>query len=326
MEKSVEPFETKGLNSLAKQTQALIYGLAVGDALGVPVEFYIRDTFQITDMAGYGTHNQPLGTWSDDTSLTLALLEHLSEGSDLPALMDKFVAYREGYLTPYNHCFDIGNATNQAISRYLGGASPVNSGGADERDNGNGALMRISPLAVLLIGEEDFSLKAKVIEKYTRITHAHPRSLVGSIIYVQVLIGLLSGLDLPTTLRQTKELLLEYLATDPVLAAEFEQCYLEIFSPKFLLKPRAEVRSTGYVVDSLKAAIWCVGTTADFPSAVLQAVNLGEDTDTIGAITGTLAAAIYQLSGIPENWLNRLAAKSLIDEKINDFTKWLSAN
>lgn len=104
---------------LKQMIHSVIYGLAIGDALGIPVEFNDRDSYQILDMVGYGTYNQPAGTWSDDTSLSLALIEHLCEDSDLNGLMDKFVAYRQGYLTPFGYCFDIGVATNQAIERYL---------------------------------------------------------------------------------------------------------------------------------------------------------------------------------------------------------------
>ncbi|WP_193438514.1 ADP-ribosylglycohydrolase family protein, partial [Streptococcus suis] len=149
-EKWAEDSKQIGLYNRKQQAQAVIYGLAIGDAIGVPFEFRERDTFTVKDMVGYGTYNLPAGTWSDDTSLTLALMEHLSEKSKLSDLMDKFVAYRNGYLTPYGDCFDIGIATNQAIERYLAGNLPEESGGSGERDNGNGALMRISPLALIL--------------------------------------------------------------------------------------------------------------------------------------------------------------------------------
>lgn len=87
-------------NPTLEQVRAVLYGFVVGDVLGVPVEFKTRDTYTVTDMQGYGTYDQPPGTWSDDTSLTLALMEHLAEGSDRAALMDKFLAYfQQGYLT-----------------------------------------------------------------------------------------------------------------------------------------------------------------------------------------------------------------------------------
>ena len=111
----------ENLESLREMISAVIYGLVIGDSLGVPVEFEERDNYILDDMIGYGTYHQPPGTWSDDTSLTLALMEHLGEKSNLSILMDKFVAYREGYLTPFGYCFDIGIATNEAIEIYLSG-------------------------------------------------------------------------------------------------------------------------------------------------------------------------------------------------------------
>ena len=318
-EKWAEDSKQIELYNRKQQAQAVIYGLAIGDALGVPVEFKERGTYSITDMIGHGTYNQPLGTWSDDTSLSLALMEHLSECSDLPALMDKFAAYRNGYLTPYGDCFDIGIATNQAIERYLAGNLPEESGGSGERDNGNGALMRISPLALILRREFNFLAKVECIESYTKITHRHPRAIVGSILYIQILIGLLLNNNLENTIKGTKKIFLESFDQSHPYRKEFEEYYADLFNKEFLELPSSEIASTGYVVDTLKAVIWCVGTTDSFKSAVLKAVNLGGDTDTIGAITGTLAGALYKIESIPEEWIQKLANKSLIDEKIKEF-------
>ncbi|HFI0601295.1 TPA: ADP-ribosylglycohydrolase family protein [Streptococcus suis] len=318
-EKWIEDSRQMGLLAVKEQLQAVIYGLAIGDALGVPVEFKERGTYNITDMIGHGTYNQPLGTWSDDTSLSLALMEHLSECSDLPALMDKFVAYRNGYLTPYGDCFDIGIGTNQAIERYLSGVFPEEAGGQSEMDNGNGALMRLSPLAILLQEEFDFPKKVKIIERYTKITHRHPRTVVASILYIQILIGLLLNNNLENTIKGTKKIFLESFDQSHPYRKEFEEYYADLFNKEFLELPSSEIASTGYVVDTLKAVIWCVGTTDSFKSAILKAVNLGGDTDTIGAITGTLAGALYKIDSIPEEWINNIANKLLIDKKIRDF-------
>lgn len=318
-EKWAEDSKQFALLAIKKRIQAVLYGLAIGDALGVPVEFRERGTYFITDMVGNGTYNQPLGTWSDDTSLTLALIEHLAEKSDLENLMDKFDAYRRGYLTPYGVCFDIGIGTNQSIERYLSGVSPDETGGASEMDNGNGALMRISPLAILLRREFDFPKKVKIIERYTKVTHRHPRSIVASILYIQILIGLLLNNNLKDTLRGTKKLFLEYFEPSHPYRKEFDNYFQVLFEEDFFKLPSSEIASTGYVVDTLKAVIWCLGTTNSFESAVLKAVNLGGDTDTIGAITGTLAGALYKIESIPEKWINNIANKPLIDEKTKEF-------
>ncbi|MGX7102794.1 ADP-ribosylglycohydrolase family protein [Gemella sanguinis] len=317
MEKYTE-LESK---ELKEQTQALILGLAIGDALGVPVEFEKRNTFKITDMTGFGTYNQPVGTWSDDTSLTLVLLEHLSEKSDLSNLMNKFKSYRNGYLTPYGECFDIGIATSNAIDRYIAGIPIDGIGGKEEWDNGNGALMRISPLAILLKNEVDLTKKIKTIEKYTKLTHAHPRSIVASILYIQLLIELLFKNNLKTSLKATKLLFENIFDISHPYRKEYEEHFKEIFIDNFFDKKESEILSTGYVVDTLKAVIWCLGNSNSFEGTVLKAVNLGDDTDTIGGITGTLAGIIYGLESIPNKWLSKLAAKSLIESKIDEFVK-----
>ena len=305
----------ENLESLRTMISAVIYGLVVGDALGVPVEFEKRDTYSIIDMIGYGTYNQPPGTWSDDTSLTLALMEHLGEKSDLSILIDKFVSYRDGYLTPFGYCFDIGIATNEAIERYLSGISPEVCGGKDERSNGNGALMRISPLVFLLLKNFNLINQVKVIKKYTTVTHGHPRSIVASIIYLFLLKDMLFYDSLPEVLDSVQIKLEEIFSQNSEYWEEYENHFKEIFDEEFYHKSREEIKSTGYVVDTLKACLWCVGTTNSFKDAVLKAVNLGEDTDTIGAITGTLAGAKYSFESIPKEWIEKLVNKALIEEK-----------
>ena len=309
----------ENLESLRTMILAVIYGLAVGDALGVPVEFEERDTYCLSDMIGYGTYHQPPGTWSDDTSLTLALMEHSGEKSDLNELMNKFLAYRDGYLTPFGYCFDIGIATNEAIERYLSGISPEACGGKDERSNGNGALMRISPLVFLLIKVSNLIEEVELIKKYTMLTHRHPRSIVASIIYIFVLKDMLFNDSLPEVLDSVQIKLEEIFRQNSEYWEEYEIHFKEIFAEKFYYKNRKEIKSTGYVVDTLKACLWCLGTTDNFKDAVLKAVNLGEDTDTIGAITGTLAGAKYSMKSIPNEWVEKLANKSLIDEKCDQF-------
>ena len=305
----------ENLESLRTMISAVIYGLVVGDALGVPVEFEKRDTYSIIDMVGYGTYNQPPGTWSDDTSLTLALMEHLGEKSDLSILIDKFVSYRDGYLTPFGYCFDIGIATNKAIERYLSGISPEVCGGKDERSNGNGALMRISPLVFLLLKNFNLINQVKVIKKYTTVTHGHPRSIVASIIYFFLLKDMLFNDSLPEVLDSVQIKLEEIFSQNSEYWEEYENYFKEIFDKEFYHKSREEIKSTGYVVDTLKACLWCIGTTNSFKDAVLKAVNLGEDTDTIGAITGTLAGAKYSFESIPKEWIEKLVNKALIEEK-----------
>ena len=181
--------------------------------------------------------------------------------------------------------------------------------------------MRISPLAILMKNEVDFTKKIKTIEKYTKLTHAHPRSIVASILYIQLLIELLFKNNLKTSLKATKLLFENSFDISHPYRKEYEEHFKEIFIDNFFDKKESEILSTGYVVDTLKAVIWCLGNSNSFEGTVLKAVNLGDDTDTIGGITGTLAGIIYGLESIPNKWLSKLAAKSLIESKIDEFIK-----
>ncbi|AIK40050.1 ADP-ribosylglycohydrolase family protein [Bacillus pseudomycoides] len=310
-----------GLN-IKKRVLPTLYGGILGDLMGVPVEFKQRGSFHIQDIVGYGTYNQPPGTWSDDTSLTLCLIENIMEEGTTESLLEKFVQYQdEGYYTPFGKMFDIGNATAEAIRRFKEGTSPDKCGGDSEYDNGNGAIMRISPLVFLLHNEFDFVKKTEVIKKYTEITHAHPRSIVGSIIYIELLLRLYHNNSLEKSIKEILELFNENFNVNHLYRKELKR-YMRIFSKDFFNIPEKEILSGGYVVQTLEAAIWCLGNSATFKEAVLKAVNLGEDTDTVAAITGALAGMYYKMDNIPEEWLKKIARKKDIDELIGEFYKY----
>jgi ADP-ribosylglycohydrolase len=294
--------------TLHNKVLSTILGGAVGDALGVPVEFKKRDSFRITTMTGYGTYNQPKGTWSDDTSLTMCLIDNLIENQDEYDLMKKFANYwTDGYWTPYGEMFDIGIATSEAIRRYKSGLPKEEWGGSAEYDNGNGALMRIAPLAFPLRHEPSFTKRKEEIERIAHVTHRHVRSTLGCIIYVELLICLLHG-DEPFEAYEKAVNLCKKQLTGTEYEQEFS-AYERVLNLSLPHVGRNEIQSTGYVVSSLEASIWSFLQSDDYEEAVLTAVNLGEDTDTIGFITGTMAGAYYQLDGIPEEWVCQLAKK-----------------
>ena len=175
--------------------------------------------------------------------------------------------------------------------------------------------MRISPLVFLLIKMSNLVEQVELIKKYTMVTHGHPRSIVASIIYLFLLKDMLFNDSLPEVLDSVQIKLEEIFSQNSEYWEEYENHFKEIFDEEFYHKSREEIKSTGYVVDTLKACLWCVGTTNSFKDAVLKAVNLGEDTDTIGAITGTLAGAKYSFESIPKEWIEKLVNKALIEEK-----------
>ncbi len=263
-----------------KRLRDAVYGFAVGDALGVPFEFKSRGSFECCGMIGGGTWGEPDGTWSDDTSMLIATMDSIRVmGCIEPE--DMMLRYRNWYERAEYTCngdvFDIGMTTRSAIKRYMDGVPAILCGASDERSNGNGSLMRILPLAFTAASDEE-------INAVSALTHAHDLSKLCCRQYVAVARHLLETGALP-----------------------------QEWTERMRNTPREAVRSTGFVLDSLTAAIWCIVHTDCYEQAVLTAVNLGEDTDTIGALTGGLAGILYGYEDIPEEWLGRLRNRAAIE-------------
>lgn len=289
-----------------------IMGLIVGDALGVPFEFKQRDTFRCDGMMGFGTYNQPPGTWSDDSSMTLATIDSIikNNGKVIPKdIMNNFCKWLyKAEFTPYGKVFDAGNTTQIALERYYYGSKPINECGArDVRSNGNGALMRILPLAFADFGD------GSNIQVISSLTHAHRISTDACEIYINIAEGLASGEDLNISMG--------FAALENYKGTTFERLTkLETLS-------RDEIRSSGYVVDTLEAALWCLLKTDNYTDAILTAVNLGDDTDTVAAVAGGLAGMMYGVGGekgIPEEWIKRIAKLEYIEKLISKLENTIS--
>ncbi len=277
-----------------KQLYDAIFGLAIGDALGVPYEFMPRGSFTCRDMTGYGTHHQPAGTWSDDTSMTLATLRSLKDHHGRVIIEDirrNFLRWlNESEFTAGGSVFDIGGTTCRALKTGIPGSG--------EFDNGNGSLMRILPLAFTDCTDEE-------IEAVSAITHAHWISKKACVIYVHVARRLLQGEDIDDIIPTLKY--------DP----PFDRlCRINALDA-------SEIKSSGYVVDTLEAALWAVShkewdeahryvILKDYGEDVKNAINLGGDTDTVGALTGGLAGMIYGLGYYGEKWFTQLKGKEQI--------------
>lgn len=312
------------INYTLPQLKACVFGLAVADALGVPVEFKPRSylkTNPVKDMFGYGTHHQPAGTWSDDSSLTFCLMESLVNGYDLKDLGNRFVKWREhNYWTPHGEVFDIGITTSSAIQSLLKGVSPTLAGSKDDYSNGNGSLMRIAPLA-FFIRNETIEKRWQMVKEVSSITHAHIRAVLGCFIYVEYMLQLLSGKDKLKAYLSMRYEVNQFLDSQTVASESEILRYHNLLTDNILDLVENEIRGSGYVVSCLEASIWCLLKNDDYQSAVLQAVNLGEDTDTTATVTGALAGLYYGLEQIPNNWLNQLARKNDIEALIEKFYK-----
>lgn len=288
-----ERWELNDVGDEMRRLKDAVYGFAVGDALGVPFEFKKRGSFHGTDMVGYGTWNQKSGTWSDDTSMLLATCDSLKEHNGIihvDDMMGKFVQwYSEADYTAHCERFDIGNTTAAAIEQYRLGKSPLKCGQTNIFSNGNGSLMRILPLAFI-------PCKVNDIRDVSSLTHAHYLSIEACIIYVNIAKQLIQG-------ESIQSILSSWTWKEP-----YERM------GKLAQLSESDIKSSGYVVDTLEVALWCVCTTKNYRDCVLKAVNLGEDTDAIAAIAGGLAGIIYGYEQIPSNWVEKLANKELIDE------------
>ncbi|MGH1364001.1 MAG: ADP-ribosylglycohydrolase family protein [Calditrichia bacterium] len=310
------------MNSNADLLQSAILGLCIGDALGVPVEFQNRrllDRNPVTDMIGYGTYNQPSGTWSDDTSLTLCLIDSLIRGYDLRDIGNTFVRWhRENLWTPHGVVFDIGTTTRQAMYElYKQEKAPQDCGRKDDQGNGNGSLMRILPLA-FYTQKMTMQERIQVVSDVASLTHGHIRGIGACAGYNEFAIALLEKKNLREAHRRMIAGIKETVTDFDELLLFYNLTELDIST-----FPRHKVRSTGYVMHTLEAAIWCLLTSSSYKECVLKAVNLGEDTDTTAAVAGGLAGIYFGLDDVPKHWIDQLARKDDIVLLLHEFAETL---
>ena len=294
-----------------------LFGLAIGDALGVPVEFESRSYLKenpVLEMIGFGTHDQPPGTWSDDSSLAFCLAESLCKNFDLSDIARNFLKWYNAELwTPHGKVFDIGIATRNAMHSIGKGYEPELCGGFEENDNGNGSLMRILPLVFHLHKEKDVEVIYKKVKEVSSITHAHFRSGFACFIYVVYCLEILKGIDKIDAYKNMQNIISAFLSDKKFNPGEI-QLFDRILKNNIAEYPEDEIHSSGYVLHSLEASLWCFLNQNTYKGAVLKAVNLGGDTDTTAAITGGVAGIYYGMDSIPQKWITALARKNDIDD------------
>ena len=322
--------------------KAGIFGTVVGDALGVPVEFTSRVQRRndpVTDMLEYGTHNQPKGTWSDDSSMMLATLDSIILRGNIKYddIMEKFVKWlKNSDYTPHGNVFDKGGTCTDAILRYRPGMDPRKCGGKGERANGNGALMRIMPVSLYVGLEDEFWNESvledavDVVQGVSCLTHAHPRSQMGCMIYTAICHELIYRKDEPvlSTVQTAVDRILEFYSKAWEAYSWFDHDFLSEIKADtygrlkdlktFKSLPDTEIRGSGYVVDCLESSIWCLLNSNSYSDCVLKAVNLGEDTDTTAAVAGGLAGLCYGYNNIPKDWVNVIVSREWIDGLCRD--------
>lgn len=284
-----------------------LLGLGVGDAAGTAVEFQPRGSFPpVTDMTGGGPFGLKPGQWTDDTSMALCLAESLIEkqGFDARDQMERYVRwYRDGHLSSTGSCFDIGNATSSALRRFEQTGEPF-SGSTHPRSAGNGSIMRLAPVPMFFYPDtEQAVLNAS---DSSRTTHGANECLDACSLYAYMLVKALDG-------KPKAEIL---FGLDNVKLMEGLSPKIQaIAAGEYKDKSDSRIRGSGYVVDSLEAALWCFNQTNSFRDATLKAVNLGDDADTTAAVCGQIAGAYYGETGIPPEWLEKLCMR----EKITEF-------
>ena len=297
-----------------------IMGLVIGDALGVPVEFtqrYERESDPVTCMRCCGTYNMPAGTWSDDSSMTIATMASIINvrGIDYEAIMGEFCEWLFNEKYVQYRVFDYGNTTGSALYKSRGGTPALECGGTGDRDNGNGSLMRILPLA--FIPDIDY----ETIENVSALTHAHKRSKIACVFYIEIAKSMLEseGLTIDEHIKTATDKIIEYYKGDEEL-----NHFKRIFNDE--LDDIDTINSGGYVIDTFESVVYCLKNTDNYRDAVLKAVNLGKDTDTVGAICGGLAGIYYGYDDIPEEWIWTIYKKNyilLLCEEFEDFCEGL---
>ena len=287
-----------------------LLGLAVGDALGCTLEFKKPGTFEpITTIVGGGVHKLKAGQWTDDTSLALCLAQSLIDcnGFDAKDQMQKYCRWdEEGYMSSTGECFDIGNTTLKALNKFRATDEPY-SGMTEDSSAGNGSIMRLAPIPMYYYKNPEDGLKYAALSSKT--THANEMCVDACRYMAGITIGLLNGESKEIVLSPMYSPVKNYFDNEPLCDA-----IKKVASGSFKDKQPPDIKGTGFVVESLEAALWSFYTTDNFKDGALKAVNLGDDADSTGAVYGQIAGACYD---IHKEWLNIISMKEKIIEISN---------
>ncbi len=275
------------------RAKGCLLGLGIGDAVGTTLEFLPRDRGHVYDMVGGGPFKLKAGEWTDDTSMALCLADAYLANDDFnfQDYADRLCRwYKQGENSHNGRCFDIGNVTRNALEGYL--ERQLDWYGNDHPSTaGNGPIIRLAPSAIF----RRHSLHATWRESaaQSRCTHRAMEALSCCELLGAQLHLALNGADKEETLSAMER----PLFPRPLI----------INSGEYKQKTRNQIRSSGYVVDTLEAALWAVWNTDNFRDAILLAANLGDDADSVAATAGQIAGALYGVSGMPQEWVENVA-------------------
>lgn len=308
----------------------MFLGLSLADALGVPVEFKPRKhfaTFPVNSMLEYGTHNQPKGTWSDDSSLTFCLAESLIQGYNLKDIAINFIKWNRAQLwTPHGSVFDIGIQTRSSIDTlqriiHEEDFEALNflKYEADEFTNGNGSLMRILPLLFHVKGKP---IKAQfdIVWDVSALTHGHIRSAISCLIYLKFAEYIVDDIELRDAYCLMQNDIKQFFKDESISEYEIKH-FSKLINNDISTLIESDISSDGYVINTLEASFWCLLNSKSYLESVFKAINLGDDTDTTASVVGGIAGVLYGLEAVPKDWINALARKNDIIKLSNDFAK-----
>jgi ADP-ribosylglycohydrolase len=300
-------------------SEHIMMGCALGDALGAPIEFLPKGDYQVMGMDAYSTVHEsdtrsntfmrPRGCWTDDTAMALCLAASLAEHPDPideDDMMDRFIRWvDEGYMSVTGYCDDIGITCHKAVLDY--------KKNHDERSNGNGSLMRIAPIIAFASALPDISDRRSIVEKTSALTHAHPLSLVGCLLFEEWAYQMIhhpatNGTSRKDWARNALRTAYQRLESLDGIDVDILQRYGPVLGERFT---QESYDGSGFIVDSFLCAAQSVLSCTDFKTAILQSVTYGRDNDTIGAIAGTIGSLVYD-DTYPEDWMKTLQGKDII--------------
>lgn len=299
-----------------------IIGHAVGDAMGVPTEFCVREYLlknPVKEMIGSDKTGQPAGSWSDDTSMEIATIDSFIQNKEFnyDDIMHKWEEWiNEAKYTANNDTFDVGRTCLRAIRNHSLGTEPLKCGIDGEQSNGNGSLMRILPVALYSYYRKlDVNEIIKLTNELSSLTHKHDISKLGCYIYVRYIMFLLDGKNKNEAYELIKTL--DYSTYDEYAISKYER----ILKNDIASYTIDNILSTGYVVDTLECSLWILLNANSYKETIIATTNIGNDTDTIGAIAGSMAGIIYGYDSIPTSWIDKLMRKDYLIGLASDFEK-----